>query len=85
MFSNKFDVGIVYVFKVGIIRITFKFLLTRNNILFIKFLIPIFWQVFCCLHFSLNFELFFPYFPNKNFQLNKNQNKKHMLVRGRGG
>jgi len=32
MFSNKFDIGIVYVFKVGIIRITFKFLHIRGNI-----------------------------------------------------
>jgi hypothetical protein len=26
MFPNKFDIGIVYAFKVGIIRITFNFL-----------------------------------------------------------
>ncbi len=29
MFSNKFDVGNVYVFKVEIIIITFKFYLSR--------------------------------------------------------
>jgi hypothetical protein len=31
MFSNKFDVGIVYVFKVAIIKIFLKFLLIKNN------------------------------------------------------
>jgi hypothetical protein len=36
MFSNKFDVGIVYVFKVGIIRIIFKNLLIKSNILFFQ-------------------------------------------------
>jgi len=44
MFSNKFDVGIVYVFEVGIIVINFKFLLIKT--FFFKFLILIFWQVF---------------------------------------
>jgi hypothetical protein len=41
MFSNKFDVRIVYVFKVGIIKIILKFYslgVTKN----FKFLIPIF-------------------------------------------
>jgi hypothetical protein len=36
MFSNKFDVAIVYVFKVGIIRVNFKFLLIMNNKFFSK-------------------------------------------------
>jgi hypothetical protein len=51
MFSNKFNVGIFYVFKGGIIIITFKFLFMKSNIFFFKFLIPIFWNFFCCLHF----------------------------------
>jgi hypothetical protein len=34
MFSNKFDVRNVYVFKVGIIRITLKILFIRSNIFF---------------------------------------------------
>jgi len=54
MFSNKFDIGIVYVFKVEIMRINLKILLIRSNIIFFKFSIPIFWQAFCCLHLSLN-------------------------------
>jgi hypothetical protein len=39
MFSNKFGVGTVYVFKVGIIRIVLKnIFITSNN--FFQFLIP---------------------------------------------
>jgi hypothetical protein len=68
MFLNKFDVEIVYVFKVGIIIITFKNLFIRSNIFVFKFLIPIFWQVFCYLHFSLNFH-FFPVFSQQEFQV----------------
>jgi hypothetical protein len=60
MFLNKFDVGIVYVFEVRIIKITFKVLFIKSNIVFFKFLILIFWQVFYCLYF---FSLFFPFFP----------------------
>jgi hypothetical protein len=29
--SNKFDVGIIYVFKVGIVRIDLKFLFIRST------------------------------------------------------
>jgi hypothetical protein len=60
MFSNKFDVGIVYVFKVIITIINFNFLLIRS-IIFFKILIPNFWQFFCCLHFPLNMH----YFPQQ--------------------
>jgi hypothetical protein len=55
MFSNKFEVGIFYVFKVGIIRINFKFL---------KSMIPIFVN-FLLFKFSLEFALFFPFFPQQ--------------------
>jgi len=85
MFSNKFDVGIVYVLKVGIIRISFNFLSIKSNIFFLKFLIPIFWQIFCCLHFSLNLHYFFHFFPKKNCQVKKIQNFKKHVVGGRGG
>jgi hypothetical protein len=37
MFSNKFDVEIVYVFKVGIIKITFNFLLMGVTTFFSDF------------------------------------------------
>jgi len=33
-FSNKFDVEIVYMFNVGIIKITFRLLLIKNNLCF---------------------------------------------------
>jgi hypothetical protein len=42
MFLNKFDVGIVYVFKDGLIKITFKFLFIRSNIFFSNFLFQLF-------------------------------------------
>jgi hypothetical protein len=42
-FQKQIDVGIFCVFKVGIIRITFKFLFIRSKFLFKKNLIPNFW------------------------------------------
>jgi hypothetical protein len=39
--------------------------------LFFRFMILNFWQVFCCLHFSLNLHYFFYFFPDKNFQVKK--------------
>jgi hypothetical protein len=58
MFSNKFDVGIVYVFEVGIIVINFKFLLIKT--FFFQVFDPKFLASFCCLHFPLNLHYFFP-------------------------
>jgi hypothetical protein len=46
MFSNKFDVGLVYALKVGIIKINLKLLFIMDNIFFqifdFKFLVSIF-------------------------------------------
>jgi hypothetical protein len=51
-FSNKFDVGIVYVLNIGITRISFKILLIRNFFNALKSVILIFLQLFCSLRFS---------------------------------
>jgi hypothetical protein len=40
MSSNKFDVGIVYVFKVGFIKIILKILLIRSNNYFFQIFDP---------------------------------------------
>ncbi len=65
-FSDILKFGIFYVFKVGIIIITFKFLFIRNNIFFSKKNLN-FLQVFCCLHFFVKFALFVFHFSfNKN-------------------
>jgi hypothetical protein len=46
--------------------------------------ISIFWNFFC-FHFSLNYlHYFFYFFPSKNCQVKKIQNKKNMLVGGGG-
>jgi hypothetical protein len=74
----------VYVFKVGIIRINFNFLIIKINILFFWISDPIFWQVFCCLHFPLNFHYFSIFFPTKIANLRKFKTEKNMLVRGKG-
>jgi phosphotransferase system glucose/maltose/N-acetylglucosamine-specific IIC component len=80
MFSNKFGVGIVYVFKVGIIRIILKILLIRNNN-FSIFFIPNFLQfrfyfIFC------EFALFKKNIPTRIAKLKKFKSKKKMLVGG---
>jgi hypothetical protein len=82
-FSNKFDIGIFYVFNIRIIIDTFKILFIRNNLFSLKFVILFFWNF---LHFSLNLDYFFhPPPPHKNCQIRKIQNFKNMLVkRGRG-
>jgi hypothetical protein len=46
-FQIKFDVGIVYVFKVGIIIIIKKNYSLKITFFFSKFLISNFWQVLC--------------------------------------
>jgi hypothetical protein len=83
-FSNKFEVGIFYMFNVGIIRIILKF-----YSLGITFFLRIFYLKFFTkknLHFFLEFALFLSFFPNKNCQVKKNQNQKNMLVvEGEGG
>jgi len=80
MFSNKFDVGIVYVLKVEIIRIIFKNLLIKDDIFFFQISCPNFLAsfLFCCLHFSLNLHYFFHFFPNKNCQVKNSKPKKHV-------
>jgi hypothetical protein len=70
-FSNKFDVGII--------RISFKFILIWKVLFSLKFVISIFWQIFCCLHFFWICIIFLKFFPNKNCQIQKNsKQKKHV-------
>jgi hypothetical protein len=78
MFSNKFDVGIVYVLKVGFIRNNFKFLLIRDCINFFKFFNPMLRQVFFCLYF-FDFALFSSiFFQTRIVKLRKPKLKKHL-------
>jgi len=46
MFSNKFFVIIIYVFKVGIIMIIFKFLFISSILFFSKILSQCFYNLF---------------------------------------
>jgi hypothetical protein len=69
MFLNKFDVGIVYVFKDGLIKITFKFLFIRSNIFFSNFLFQLFDNCFFSYIFPWICTIFFSSFPSKNFQV----------------
>jgi hypothetical protein len=80
MFSNKFHVGIVYMFKVGFIRISLKLFGIRSNMFFFKYLIPIFWQIFCCLILPIISTIFF---STKIDKFKKIEIKK-MSVGGRG-
>jgi hypothetical protein len=76
-FSNKFDVGIVYMFNVGINRIIFKKLLITSNF----FLWNLWSQYFAnYLHFFLNFKYLLHFFPNKNCQVRKIWNQKKMFL-----
>jgi len=84
MFSNKFDVGLVYVLKVGIIKINLKLLLIMSNIFFqifdLNFLVSIFVVYifpWICIIVSL-------FFPNKNCQVKIIWNQENMLVKGGG-
>jgi uncharacterized membrane protein YkvI len=78
---QKIDVGIVYVFNVGIIRIILKFLFIRSEPFFFWNLwSQNSWIVFGFLYFSLNFHYFFHFFPNKNCQVKKIWNQKEILV-----
>jgi hypothetical protein len=60
MFLIKFDVGISYVFKVGIIVITFKFVFIRSKILFSKLS-----------KFLGNFFVIYIFFPTRTAKLRK--------------
>jgi hypothetical protein len=63
MFSNKLDVGNVYVFKVEIIIITFKFYSSRITKKKIQIFDPKILASFLLFTFLLEFALFFPNFP----------------------
>jgi len=76
--SNKFDVGIVYVFKVVTIKKIKIFLFIRSNMFSFKFVVSIFWQFFCCLHFSLKLDNYFHFFPTR---INKFKTKKKHVGR----
>jgi len=71
MHSNKFDVGFVYVCKVEIIRINFKFLLVMGNIFFFKFPISFFGKFF----------VVYIFFPTKLAKLRKFETKKTCWLR----
>jgi hypothetical protein len=64
MFSNKFDVRIVYVFKVEIIRINFKILLIRSKIFF-QISDPKLFTSFLLFTFFLEFPHFFTFFSQQ--------------------
>jgi len=82
-FSNKIDVGIVYVFNVGIFLIIFKFLLVRNSLFFFQIWDLNFLTIlFCCVIF-FEFALFS--FPIRIAKLGKFETKQNMFVVGRGG
>jgi hypothetical protein len=80
MFSNKFDVGIVYMFKVEFIKISLKLFGIRSNMFVFKYLVPIFWQMFFCLILPIISTIFF---STKIDKCKKIEIKK-MLVGGRG-
>jgi hypothetical protein len=77
MFSNKFDVGIVYVFKVELfLKIIYSLGVTFKHLFSIFY--PIFWAMFLLFTFFLEFALFFVFYPNNNCQVKKNRNKKNV-------
>jgi hypothetical protein len=77
MFSNKFDVGIIYVLKVGFIEIILKIYSLGTTFFFFKFWIPIFWHVFFCLHFSF-------FSQTRNVKFKKLETKKTCWLGGGG-
>ncbi len=83
-FSNKFDVGIVYVLNIGITIISFKLLFIRNFFNALKFVILIFLQLFCPLRFFLICTIFSIFFPIKIAKLRKFETKQ-ICCCGRGG
>jgi len=66
----------VYVFNVGFIIITFKLLLIKNNLFPFKISI----SIYLFYIFPWIFIILFHFFSNKNCQVQKNWNKKNMLV-----
>jgi hypothetical protein len=84
MFSNKFDVGIVYVFKVGIIRIILKILLIRSSFFF-QIYNPKFLASFLLFSFFLEFTFFFPFFSQQDLQSLKYSIPKKHVGWGEGG
>jgi len=82
--GNRFDVGIVFVFKVGIIIITFHFLFIRSRLLLSQILSQNFGNFFLFTS-SFEFSLFFPFFSNKNCQVRKISNQKKHVGWGGGG
>jgi hypothetical protein len=85
MFSNKFDVGFVYVFKFGFDKIIFNFLLIKSNLfLFINFDPNFLASFFIVDIFFLNLYYFCHISPNKIAKLGKFETKK-MCRLGRVG
>jgi hypothetical protein len=82
-FSNKCDVGIFYVFKVRIIKISFKFYSLGIPLLFFKFVISNFWQFFLLFTIFWIYN-FFHFSPKNNYQVKKIQNQKKMFGGGVG-
>jgi len=84
MFSNKFDVEIVYVFKVGIIKITFNFLLMGVTTFFSNSWSQLFGKFFVVYIFPWIFIIFSIFFPTKIAKLKKFETKKTCWL-GKGG
>jgi hypothetical protein len=86
MISNRFDVGIVYLLKVEIIRIIFKKLFIRNNISFFQDFCPDFLASFSfwLSTFFFEFALFFPFFSKQKLPSEKFETKKTCWF-GEGG
>jgi hypothetical protein len=61
----------VFVFKIGTNRINLKNLFIKSNHFSIQIFDVKIWQLFFCLHFSLNLHIF-SIFKNKNCQIKKN-------------
>jgi hypothetical protein len=71
------------VFKVGIIKIIFKFLFIKNNFCSFKKIISKLWQFFSCLHVPLNFHFFKKHSATRIAKLRKFKTKKACWLGGR--
>jgi hypothetical protein len=87
IFSNKFDIGIFYVFNIKTIINTFKILFIRNNLFSLKFVILFFWNFF-----PLNLDYFShppplppPSPPTRIAKLGKFKILKICWLKGAGG
>jgi hypothetical protein len=78
-FKNKLDVGIIYEFKVEVIRIILKNLYIKRSIFFLKILISNLWQNYCCLQFPLNLHYAFQTFPQNITNLQNFTTKKKKI------